>query len=223
MLISVILPTIRGREEVFSRVRDAYLSQFYDGHAVELLTEHGHPTVGCAWQAGAERCRGDYIHLGNDDCLPAQGWHRPAVEAVERGFLPSPMVYAPDGYPQGLPVWGVVGDDWTPVSCCLIPFISRDQWTMIQPLFTGHYHTDNFITERAAAAGWPCCLRTGYAFTHFWAQAGRGAGMSEGERMVYDENAYRHAAEMVKAGTWDRPWPPGGRMAGRDYGMPGGR
>lgn len=212
MMISVILPTIRGREEVFGKVRDAYLAQDYGSDVIELLEEHDHPTVGCAWQAGAERSQGEYIHMGNDDCLPADGWHKPAVDAVNRGFLPSPMVYAPDGYPQGLPHWGVVGEDWTPVSCCLIPFMGRYQWNAIRPLLLSHYHSDNFITDRAEANGWRCVLRTAYSFTHFWAMPGRGAGMSEGERMAYDALLYRSAIERVELGVWDRPWPEGGML-----------
>src|SRR6266404_3441738 len=61
--------------------------------------EHDHPAVGCAWQAGAEKAKGDYIHLGNDDCEPHPGWWQPAVEACQQGFVPSPMVFTPDGYP----------------------------------------------------------------------------------------------------------------------------
>lgn len=61
------------------------------------------------------------------------------------------------------------------------------------------------------AAGWPCRLRTGYAFTHHWAQPGRGAGMAEGDRMEYDGMLYKRASAMVQRGEWDKPWPPGGR------------
>src|SRR5215471_21202608 len=124
MLFSVVLPTVDGREELYERVRDAYLASLAGRHPVEILVQRNMPTVGCAWQAGAERAAGDFIHLGNDDCEPHPGWWEPAVEACEAGFLPSPQVYAPDGYPQGLPAWGKVAPDWMPVHCAMIPFLS---------------------------------------------------------------------------------------------------
>jgi len=209
-LISVVVPTIPGREDLFELVIRAYFDR--TGYDLELIPQYGHPTVGCAWQAGADQASGEYIHLGNDDCEPHPGWAEPAVEAVEAGFIPSPQVYAPDGTPQGLPAWGVVDVDWTPVSCAMIPFLSRKQWLAIRPLLTSHYYTDNWITTRARNAGWRCRLRTGYAFTHHWAQPGRGAGMTEPDRMAYDERLYHAALLMAQNGQWTEPWPPGGRL-----------
>ncbi len=206
-LISVVIPTIPGREAVFTRVYAAYANDTYGPHSVEFIVERGHPTVGRAWQAGAEKAAGDYIHLTNDDCEPHPGWWHPAVEAVERGYVPAPQVYDRAGGPQSLPVWGSVASDWTPVHCGTIPFLGRSQWENIQPLFTAHYWTDQFITDRAQAAGWPCVLRTGYAFTHYWAQPGRGAGMSEADRMAHDKALYRQALAKVEVGGWKEPWP----------------
>jgi hypothetical protein len=209
-MISVVVPTIPGREEMFGWVCAAYTSGDYAGNEVEVIVEHGHPTVGCAWQAGADKARGEYIHLGNDDCEPHPGWWQPAVQSCDEGFLPSPMVYTPAGYAQALPEWGKVAPDRTPVSCAMIPFLSRAQWEAVSPLLLSHYYSDNFITDRAVAAGFPCEVRTGYAFTHHWAQAGRGAGMTEMNRMIHDEALYARARDMVSAGTWSAPWPAGG-------------
>lgn len=210
-MISVIIPTVPGREAIFERVRTAYLhNQPFGG--LEIIVEYDHPTVGCAWQAGAEKAHGDYIHMGNDDCVPQPFWWQPAKEAVDQGFMPSPMVRDDRGYPQALPEWGQVADDWTPVVCATIPFMGRHQWEAIQPLLTSHYYSDNFITWRAAAAGWPCVLRLGYSFTHYWAQERRGAGMgSQGLRDAYDKRLFDIAQNMVERGFWQRPWPPGGR------------
>ena len=78
------------------------------------------------------------------------------------------------------------------------------------PLARIHYYSDNFLTDRARAAGWPCVLRTGYAFTHHWAQARRGAGMTQDQRMEHDRGLYEQATKMCEAGQWTEPWPPGG-------------
>jgi hypothetical protein len=211
-VISVIIPTVPGREGIFERVRAAYMASFRGtDREFEILVEWDHPTVGCAWQAGAEKARGDYIHMGNDDCEPWPMWWRDAVEAADRGLLPSPMVRNDQGYPQALPKWGQVADDWTPVECATIPFLSRAQWEAVQPLLLSHYYSDNFITTRAKAAGYECVLRLGYAFTHFWATERRGAGMaSQFDRDTYDKHLYGRALDMVARGQWTAPWPAGG-------------
>ncbi len=216
MLISVVIPTVPGREVILDRVLAAYGTEvqgrsFFAHADLEVIVERGHPTVGCAWQAGAEKATGDYIHLGNDDCEPHPCWWEPAVEACEAGFIPSPMVYDPNGFPQGLPEWGKIAPDWTPVHCAMIPFMSREQWEKIRPLALIHYSSDNFFTYRADRAGYPCRLRTGYSFVHHGASPGRGAGMSEAARMAHDEPLYWMAVNKAEAGQWTEPWPPGGR------------
>lgn len=213
-VIAMVLPTINGRQDVYEFVRGRYEKMDYEGHTLEIHMRYGQPTVGCAWQMGMREAlkRADYILLGNDDCEPHAGWWRPAIEAVDAGYLPSPQVYDTGGYPQGLPEWGKIAPDWTPVGCALIPFFSKAMWEQIGPLFTGHYYTDNFITERAKAAGWPCVLRTGFAFTHYWSMEGRGAGLgTEPARMAYDRELYARALHMWQAGEWTAPWPPLGR------------
>jgi hypothetical protein len=207
------MPTIAGREEMYQHCRQAYEEQGCGPHQLEFITEHGHHAVGMAWQAGGSKATGDYIHLTNDDCEPRPGWWQAAIEAVEAGNVPCPMVYGVDGTPQSPPVWGQVAPDWTPVHVMTVPFMSRAQWEKIQPLFTAHYFTDNFITDRAVAAGWPCVLRIGYAFTHLWAQHGRGAWLgSENARLDHDRPLYEQALAMVKAGEWNEPWPPNGGL-----------
>lgn len=211
-LISVILPTIKGREKIFAAVRDSFAYADYGADKIEVIVEHGHPAVGCAWQAGAERAQGDFLLLANDDCAPREGWHLAAIEAVERGFIPSPLVFNPKGEAESLPVWGLIAPDWTQVSCCLIPFVSREQWEAVQPLPRIHYFSDNFLTVRAKWAGWGCVLRHGFRFTHYWAQEGRGAGMaSQADREDHDERLYYQALAKVTLGEWKEPWPPEGK------------
>jgi len=207
--ISVIIPTVPGREDHLRRCVGAYTALIAD-YDVELIIEYDHPTCGMAWQAGWEKSTGDFIHLTNDDIEPKPGWHAPAIEAVERGFLPAPLVFDPSGAPRSWPVVGQIGEDWAPVHMSALPFASHAQMEKIAPLFTAHYYTDDFFSTRGIMAGWPCVLRTGYAFTHWYAQVKRGAGMSEPARMDYDRGLYERAMKMVEDGTWDKPWPPGG-------------
>jgi hypothetical protein len=201
-LISVIVPTVPGREDHLERCTRAYAGHAPGGYALDLVIERGHPAVGIAWQAGAEKARGEYIHLTNDDIEPRPGWHAPAIEAVQRGCLPAPQVYSPDGAPQSLPAWGALGDDWAPVTMTTLPFCSRAQWERIGPVARIHYYSDDFFSYRGRKAGWATALRSGYAFTHHWALPGRGAGMTEAERMEHDRRLYDEAVSRAERGEW---------------------
>lgn len=208
--ISVIVPTVPGREDHLARCTDAYTRLAAGNYDLELIVEHDHRSCGLGWQAGAQYASGDFIHLTDDDIEPWPGWHVPAIEVVERGCIPAPQVYSPAGYPQSHPQPGFVGSDWTVVHMSALPFCSRQQWEEIQPLFTAHYFTDDFFSVRAQRAGWTVRLRTGYAFTHHWAQVRRGAGMPEPDRMRNDEALYREALRRVESGEWTEPWPADG-------------
>jgi len=204
-VISVVIPTVEGREEHYDHCADAYARRTVQ--AFELITERDYPSVGLAWQAGAERATGDFIHLTCDDIEPHDDWATAAIEAVEQGFIPAPRVYGADGTPQSWPRQGQELTDWEPVYMTSLPFCSREQWQRITPLFTAHYYTDDFFSYRAALAGWEPRVRVGYDFTHYWAQHKRGAGMTEGDRMQHDGELYGTARAMVASGQWNSPWP----------------
>ena len=138
ILISVIIPTVPGREDHYDRCVDAYLHR--TSSAFEFITERDHATVGLAWQAGAERAAGDYIHLTCDDLEPLDGWDRAAVTAADAGFVPAPRVTdAGTGELQSWPAWGREHEDGTDAGFSAIPFLSRAMWEVVRPLFTGHY------------------------------------------------------------------------------------
>jgi hypothetical protein len=137
-VISVIIPTIAGREEHYERCRNAFESRSV--LPIEIITEYEHPTCGLAWQAGAERAKGDYLHFLCDDLEPAEGWDTAAVGVVEQGAIPAPRVIdARTGELQCRPQWGQETPDGTDTGISVIPFLSRAQWEAVQPLFTGHY------------------------------------------------------------------------------------
>ena len=209
-VISVIIPTVSGREDHLARCVNAYTTLGDGNYELDLIIEHDHATCGLAWQTGWEKATGDYIHLTDDDIEPRLGWHTPAIEAVKLGYLPAPLVFDPTGVPRSWPIVGQVGEDWTSVHMTSLPFASRAQMEKIVPLFTAHYYTDDFFSIRGIRAGWTCALRTGYTFTHWYAQVKRGAGMSESARMDHDKRLYDQAMAMVNVGTWDQPWPPDG-------------
>jgi hypothetical protein len=209
-VVTVVIPTVDGREDHFDRCWQAYTRLADGAYELDLVIERNHPTCGHGWQAGLERAsaRSDYFHFTCDDIEPRPGWAGPAMEACDQGFLPAPQVFNPDGVPQSHPEWGKVGADWAAVYMTALPFASRAQMERIAPLLTLHYFSDDWFSFRGGKAGWPTRLRSGYTFTHHWAQHKRGAGMSEGNRLNYDAALYEQAKAMVERGEWNAPWPP---------------
>ena len=138
-LISVIIPTVTGREDHYERCLAAYHERTSPVR-LEIITEHDHATVGLAWQAGAERATGDYLHFTCDDLEPLDGWDVAAVKAADAGIVPAPRVtHALTGELQSWPAWGREHEDGTDAGFSAIPFLSRAMWEVVRPLFTGHY------------------------------------------------------------------------------------
>ncbi len=153
-VVTVVIPTVDGREEHFERCWRAYTDCVVGAYELDLIIERNHPTCGHAWQAGLERIstHSQYVHFTCDDIEPRPGWSDQAIEAVERGFLPAPQVYGPQGQPQSHPHWGRVGTDWEPVYMTSLPFVSRAQLEKIVPLFTSHYSSDDWFSYRGDPA-----------------------------------------------------------------------
>lgn len=209
-VISVIIPTVDGREDHLRTGTSAYVRHAPGNYELDLIVKSNYPTCGHGWQAGLSSVRGQYVHFTCDDIEPREGWAAPAIEAIEAGFLPAPQVWGPRGEPQSHPGWlqGRACVDWEPVYMTSLPFVSLEQLEKIVPLFTSHYCSDDWFGYRAGRAGWGIRVRTGYTFTHHWAQHKRGAGMGEGARLQYDSVLFAQAQRMVEAGEWNEPWPP---------------
>lgn len=205
-MISIVIPTVPGREDHYERCARAYAER--TSHRFEIITEYDHPTVGHAWQAGAQKAKGSYLHLTCDDLEPLDGWDDGAVRTCDWGFLPAPRVInAHTGAEESRPAWGHRFEDGTDCGITVVPFMSARQWEAIQPLCLIHYYSDDFISERGRAAGWPPVMCNDYAFKHYWAQVRRGAGMTENERMVRDQETFQRAMQLVASGEWTEPWP----------------
>lgn len=192
--VSVVIPTVTGREQSLARCQAAYLATVPTWLQLELLVELDRPTCGEAWARGAERATGDYLHFTADDLEPHPGWWEPAIAAADGSVLPAPVVYWPDGRVQSDE--GI--EDWAPAAMTRVPFCSRRQWRWLAPVgfWEGaHYYTDNAFSLHGRRAGCEIRVRTGYAFTHRMASVGRGAGMSEQERMEHDGAKWRRYLE----------------------------
>lgn len=116
---------------------------------------------------------------------------------VDAGILPSPRIVGTDGATQFCGYHGTGElDTGTVVSLRpVIPFLTRAMWELCIPMFPGHYYTDDWIGYRVSRAGHEIQVCRSFAFTHHFAQVGRGAGMSENRRMSHDLALYNAAWE----------------------------
>jgi hypothetical protein len=176
-MISVIVPTIDGREAHLSRCVAAYEATMRELEDTEILVVRNQPACGVAWQIGASRAARPYLHLTADDLVPHSGWWQAAVRAVDHGVIPAPLILGPSGAVEE------VGPETT--GCTRIPFCSREQWNRIGPMIPLHYYTDNWFSFKARQAGYSIADVPEYACTHHWAEAGRLS-----DRMALDKAAF---------------------------------
>lgn len=192
-MISIILPTIRGRERHYTRAYRAYEER--TSSPFEIVTIRNFPACGPAWNTGARLAQGEHLHFTADDLEPHEGWDLAALEALADGFLPAPVIYRLDGSVESS------GGHWDrmprdreiTLNTCVVPFFPRLDWGHIGPIIETHYYTDNYFSDRARASGCEFAIRTGYAFTHHWAQEGRG---DEQARLAADRAVYQETRRL---------------------------
>ena len=188
--VSVIVPTVKGRAGHLASCMAAYAETLH-GTEFEMIVIPDRPTVAAAWNAGVQYATGGFLHFTADDLEPMAGWLGAAIEAVECGGVPAPVVYGPSGVFESCGGTTSLMADWEPARMSAIPFCSREQFEHIG-LFDArlHYFSDDLFSDRARRAGFPVLVREDYAFRHYWAEEGRGAGMTESERMEHDRAIY---------------------------------
>jgi hypothetical protein len=169
-MISIIIPTIKGREYYLERCVRAYRETTDD---YEIIVVHDFPTCGQAWNIGIDEAAGHHIHLSADDLEPHPGWWQAAVEIVSQGFIPCPRILNPDGTLQSC------GSDHTEKpsralsDVARVPFLSREMAEALYPIFPNQYMGDYWITREAWWMGWPTIVVREMVFTHHLASEGR--------------------------------------------------
>lgn len=122
MLISLVVPTIEGREDELARTLTAYAR--LTPIDIEVLVEHDHPTCASAWNAGAERATGEVLALGNDDLEPETAmWFFAASLTLKNGGVPVGWVREDEA--------GRFGRDFPRVPICM-----REWWIPLSPSCT---------------------------------------------------------------------------------------
>lgn len=203
MTVSVIFPTVLGREESLERAVESF-------PGCEWIILAGHPTCGSAWVEGARRSKGDYICFAADDLEAHPGFVEAMLADIDHGVHPAALVLEPDGSLQscGGNGWDCCRqncEDGTPCEWSPVPFVSRGQWdTLLDPqgglIAEFHYCSDMLVSALLRRGGVPAAVNTRAKLTHYNHPAARGAGMGDQhERTAHDRRRYEEASRTWSA------------------------
>ncbi len=169
-MLSVIIPTITGREESYGRCLLAYVQTLPEGS--EIVTVRDKENWPTACNEGYRRAKGDVLHFTADDLEPLPGWWEQALPWLdEHDELPAPKVFnhSPDGEWDN----AVDGSDGAIPHFTRIPLMTRDQYERIGPWPEIPYASDVWLSERGRTLGIETRMFHSYAFVHHWSQVGR--------------------------------------------------
>ena len=172
-MISVIIPTLRLREDAgwLDRCLAAY--EKHTEPEWEPIVIRNRPTCGIAWNEGIKKARGEFIHLTADDVEPCAGWWKPAIETVGRGELPAARILNTDGTLQSCGTDALEHETGEEATIARIPFATREQIDVIGPILPIHYQTDQWFSHRGRECGFRTVVQRDYLFFHHFAQQGR--------------------------------------------------
>lgn len=166
VLLSVVVPTISGREDSLARAIASYRDE-----ADEIIVVENEPTWPSACNRGYERAKGDIIHFSADDLEALPGWFSEVRGVLDADELPAPKVlnHSADGE------WDnrYDGADGALTHFTRIPIMTRDQYERIGPWPELQYVADVWVSERARTLGIQTRMVHSYAFVHHWSQVGR--------------------------------------------------
>jgi hypothetical protein len=160
-MISIIVPTITGREEWLKKCLKGYKLTAPDA---EVVVVKDAPSCAEGWEEGAEKATGDYLHFTADDIIPAYDWWQEPIKMLDAGIIPVANVYE-DGRrfvcptPMGLKV--------------MIPFLTRRMLDLGGWFLPIHNGSDDWVTYRAARLGFPTQFCPAYVIHHYIAPEGR--------------------------------------------------
>jgi hypothetical protein len=181
MKLSIVLPTIPGREAEVARTIEIY--EYRTHVPIEWIIERGHDNCGAAWNAGAPKATGEVLHMGADDIEPeTDQWLPAALWAFHNGHVPL-------GYVREDEI-GTFGRDFARVVIC-----RREWW---EPVIEQQYWSDNHFDDLMRAAGHTPEIAEGFDFYHRKSMVGRDESRMEREREAYRalrEVASEHGSE----------------------------
>lgn len=165
--LSVIIPTIAGREDYLARCVESYERE---SPGAELIIVTDAPTCGRAWQIGAEKAEGLYLHFTADDITAQPMWWADAILVADQGGIPFCNVFDPNGRP--LTCDCPLGEMGLTTNI-LVPFLSRKLYEQGGWLLPIHYGSDDWVAYLAVRRGVPLMGAPRYRVTHWVANEGR--------------------------------------------------
>lgn len=167
VFLTVVIPTITGREDWAERCVQAYKATT---PGAEIIVVKDEPSCGHAWIEGYRRSSGRYVHFTADDITPWDGWYHECIAATSRMQVPVADVRAPNGNQA----WCMAPlGDMGHVRNVLVPFLSRELLNYGGWLLPIHYGSDDWVSYRAIQLGLKLAICPGYVLTHHVADEGR--------------------------------------------------
>ena len=169
-MLSVILPTISGREDSFARAVAAY-DDTLAGESYEIIVVKDEKTWPTACNVGYAKAKGDVLHFSADDLEALPDWHVEALKALsEKDELPAPRVFnfttADHDNPED-------GPDGALTDFTRIPILTRSQYERIGPWPEIIYYADLWLSYKARSIGIETRMIWSYRFIHHWSGIGR--------------------------------------------------
>lgn len=199
MKISVIIPTITGREESLDRAVTAYKERS-SGAEIEIITVKDYPTWPAGCNAARPRATGEYHHYTADDLEPLDGWVDAMLRCIGEGFIPAPQMW--NHVYEGVPTteqW-----DGPPGTFCRLARIPTLPKKLVEEMGPWpeaiHYYSDNWVSDKAALLGWRTRVTEGYNFIHHWHPVGR---LDKGDWMGRYLPLYNQEREKLGLGRVD--------------------
>ncbi len=159
MTVSVLIPTVAGREQVLEETTAGYQET---APGCEILI-----TTGRSWGAGlnelAELATNELLLFAPDDALPGPGWLEAGVEMLERGVIPIARYLNRDGSPLGEQDGAAHGAPFAWTRLFLIP---REIFRELGPMIDATWWADVEYSERIVDSGRPMQICGPFAFTH---------------------------------------------------------
>lgn len=190
-MISVVVPTISGREESYERCVYSFEKTLDDTdfEIIPVLNKNNWPL---ACNHGYELSTGDIVVFTADDLEAVSNWWQDAVALLEvADELPAGYVWNHSlfGDPDNIADGSAGQLTWF----TRLPMMRRDQWQRIGQWPNLDFYADVWLSERARSIGIETRLVGSYRFVHHWHDVGR---ISNDSARV--DRAYRLLERMRK-------------------------
>ena len=169
-VISIVIPTIKGREHYLERCLVSYALTTED---YETIILHDRPTCSMAWNEGMAEVKGEFVQFSADDIEPHPGWWQAAIDTAQHGKIPCADLVDPAGNLTHCGDGEVALPDGQQTTIARVPFMPSGLARVICPVMENQYMSDYWISWRAAQLGWPTVVVRAYLFTHHHALEGR--------------------------------------------------